>query len=132
MDYHPACLAIYAVDDGNNNNIFHNLIIGTHDAGVKIYKDNALIWSAGLAFIPVALSVATIADIPGMVVTMDDTGQLIVSYLGTDPATNVVNVQSENKEFNYDDMDEELKRLQLVIREATTCKIWVKTPVLIY
>ena len=51
---------------------------------------------------------------------MDETGKLVLGYLGTDPATNVVNVQSEAKEFNYDDMDEELRRLQTVIREATS------------
>ncbi len=55
-----------------------------------------------------------------MLVTLDETGYVAVSYLGTDPATNVVAVQSEIKEFNYDDMDEELRRLQNVIREATS------------
>jgi Bardet-Biedl syndrome 9 protein len=134
LDYHPACLTTYPVEEGSKGyynvkmtlilleNIFHNLIVGTHDSNIKIYRDNALIWNAGLAFIPVSLFVATIADIAGMIVVMDDVGHLIVSYLGTDPATNVVNVQAENKEFNYDDMDEELKRLQMVIREATTCR----------
>lgn len=61
-------------------------------------------------------------DIAGMVVTLDDTGYVAVNYLGTDPSTNVVAVQSEIKEFNYDDMDEELKRLQNIIREATSGK----------
>ena len=55
---------------------------------------------------------------------MDETGKLVLGYLGTDPATNVVNVQSEAKEFNYDDMDEELRRLQTVIREATSSKFF--------
>jgi hypothetical protein len=99
--------------------------VGTHDATIKIYRDNSLIWSAGLSYIPVTLSVATIANIAGMIVVMDDVGHLSVTYLGTDPATNIVNVSSENKEFNYDDMEEELKRLQSSIREATQSMFYI-------
>ncbi len=87
-----------------------------------------------------------ISGLAGLVVSLDDLGHLMVSYLGTDPSTSVVNVAPENKvtfllsvfhpsfpssdlfsllfsfyqEFNYDDMDEELRRLQAIIREATT------------
>lgn len=63
------------------------------------------------------------SDTAGFIVLLDDIGNVSVCYLGTDPATNVVNVQPETKEFNYDDMDEELRRLQGVIREATSSKI---------
>jgi Bardet-Biedl syndrome 9 protein len=56
----------------------------------------------------------------GMIVTLSENGKLVVGYLGTDPSTSIVTIQSENKEFNYDEMDEELKKLQSVIREATS------------
>lgn len=56
----------------------------------------------------------------GLVVSLNDTGYVSVTYLGTDPSNSVVNSPVEAKELNYDDMDKELRQLQNSIREATS------------
>jgi hypothetical protein len=63
--------------------------------------------------------VGSFGGINGMIVFLDDSGNLAVSFLGTDPSSNIVNVHSEKKEVNYEEMDEELRSLQSIIRETT-------------
>jgi hypothetical protein len=57
------------------------------------------------------------SGISGLVVTLSDTGELRVSYMGTDPPVGAVN-PVDSKELNYDDMDEEHRKLLGIIRET--------------
>ena len=74
-----------------------------------------------LATSPIAIFVADFSETPGgqkgMVVTLDDAGELNVLYLGTDPATQS-NIIPESKEINYDDVDEEHRKLLGIIRAS--------------
>lgn len=57
LDYHPACLTTYVVEDSESS-FASNLIIGTFDNSIKIYKENQLMWAAGLNSDPVFLKVS--------------------------------------------------------------------------
>ena len=51
-----------------------------------------------------------------MIVTLSDEGTLAVSYLGTTPPSS--SVVSEGKEINYDEIDEEHRKLLGIIRAS--------------
>lgn len=50
---------------------------------------------------------------------LDADGTLAVTYMGTDPPLNVVG-GLDGKELNYEEMDDEHRRLLAVIRDATS------------
>lgn len=56
------------------------------------------------------------SGLPGLVVSLSEDGEVRVSYMGTDPPTSVVHA-TDSKELNYDEMDEEHRRLLVTIRE---------------
>lgn len=129
LEFHPACLTTYPIEESKEPTAY-NLVIGTFNNSIKIYKENQLIWAAGLNADPVLLKVSKFGypffplndarDTPGLIVCLDELGFLSVNYLGTEPSATVVGVQPESKEFNYEDMDEELRILQAIIKEATS------------
>jgi hypothetical protein len=61
-------------------------------------------------------------DLRGLLVTLDDIGNLSVTYLGTDPSESVVKVERDSAPFNYEETDNELRRLQAKIAEVTEGK----------
>ncbi len=102
-------------DVGGSN---ENLIVATHTGQLMIYKDTQLIWAARVSSLPpVAVRVAQFGNLPGLITTLDDTGKLSVLYLGTDPPTNSVS-GGDAKDLNYEAMDDEHKRLLMIIRES--------------
>jgi Bardet-Biedl syndrome 9 protein len=62
------------------------------------------------------MRVAQVAGVAGAIVTLTETGRLCAYYLGTDPPTNVVG--GEGKELNYEEMDDEHRRLLGIIRQV--------------
>lgn len=52
-----------------------------------------------------------------MIVMLDDTGNLSINYLGTDPQVQAVTLL-ESKELDFSEMDKEYKSLQEQIRYA--------------
>ncbi len=56
-------------------------------------------------------------SLAGLVVSMSEAGEVRVTYMGTDPPTSAVHT-TDSKELNYDDMDEEHRRLLVIIRES--------------
>ena len=56
-------------------------------------------------------------DHRGMIVTLDDTGGLLVGYLGTRPPLSAVGGVNHSRMLDYDKVDEEHKKLLQVIRE---------------
>ncbi len=51
-----------------------------------MYRGTTLAWSARADTQPVAVAVADLGPaLRGVIVTLDDAGSLVVSYLGTDP-----------------------------------------------
>ena len=62
-----------------------NLLVATHTRNMLVYRGSTLVWAARADTQPVAITIADIGSMRGMIVTLDDTGKLVVSYLGTDP-----------------------------------------------
>ena len=60
-----------------------------------------------------------------MIVSLDEGGKISISYLGTDPALSAA-ATPESREINYDEQDQEMAKLQQIIRESTTPmgKMW--------
>ena len=83
-----------------------------------VYRDMDLIWSARLTHPATALRVASFGGVPGLLLSLGHDGALNLSYLGTDPPTSTV--AAEAKELNYEQMDEEHRRLLQVIRDASS------------
>lgn len=53
----------------------HNLLVAAATGQVMVYGQNRLVWSAKGDITPVAIKVATIANLPGLVLSLDDAGQ---------------------------------------------------------
>lgn len=92
LDYHPAACTPYPVRDTSSTGGHENLLIGTHTAAVLVYNDLELVWAAKGESVPVAVRVAEFGELPGLVVMLDDVGELTINYLGTDPPSDAVGV----------------------------------------
>jgi Bardet-Biedl syndrome 9 protein len=129
FDYHPSCLCLYSKGGGALSGGTHqsmrpadlpleqNLIVGTFENQVMIYSRSSLVWSALVPSAPIGLAVAQFGDAQGLIVALDEEGVLTVNYLGTDPPTSAV-VAPSLKEPNYDEVDQEHRRLLNIIRES--------------
>ncbi|KAL0477411.1 peptidyl-tRNA hydrolaseB1 [Acrasis kona] len=115
LDYFPSCSTLY--NQTKDLNSKHNLIIASHNKSLMIYKDPKLIWASGTASIPVCVCTGKFGGIKGMIVLLDDEGNLSVNYLGSDPVNNPV-PSMESKEVNYDELEKEHKKLQQFIRQT--------------
>ncbi|KAF0973998.1 hypothetical protein FDP41_006981 [Naegleria fowleri] len=115
FDYFPSAVELYK--SGTDQNDRSNLIIGTHNKTVMIYSDPKLAWAAGMTSIPVAIRVANIGGVKGAIVTLDEEGNLALNYLGTGAISNTVPTL-ENKDVDYERLEEETKRLQQIIRRT--------------
>jgi Bardet-Biedl syndrome 9 protein len=78
-----------------------------------------LVWAARSPHVPVAIRVSSFGGVKGMIVTLSDACNLQVAYLGTDPPMQAVTA-AENKELDYEAMDEEHRKLLRIIRQAST------------
>jgi len=117
LDYHPSCLVPYTLDSKQGDKI-QNILVGTHTAQLMVYNDQKLVWSAKTNTYPVSVAVGSFAKLDGLVVMMGEDGVLSCNYLGTDPATQPAQLLDTARELDYDDMDEEHRQLQQVIRLA--------------
>lgn len=52
----------------------HNLLVAAATGQVMVYSQNKLVWAAKGVTVPVAIRVAAIADVQGLVLTLEDTG----------------------------------------------------------
>ena len=81
-----------------------------------MYKDCALVWAARspLSVPAVALAVGSFGSdealLRGLVVSLGGNGEVLVSYMGTDPPTNTVGANEPAQELNYERMDAEHRK----------------------
>ena len=94
----------------------HNFLLATQDHMIQIYSGFNLVWATKTTSTPVQMEVGTFGDQKGLIVTIDDSGSLCLSYLGTKPPINAVLTQV--RELDYDKIDEEHRSLLNVIRES--------------
>ncbi|MGB1596928.1 MAG: hypothetical protein ACPIOQ_29490, partial [Promethearchaeia archaeon] len=114
----PLCLSAYAAAGGRDH-----LLVGMASGQVHVLGGNLqLLWAASLDQPPVGLTVMTAGSpaVPGLVASLSGAGYLCLSYMGTEPPSQVVN--TAKAALNYDNMDAEHRRLLSVIREATSDK----------
>ncbi|XP_071942795.1 protein PTHB1-like [Antedon mediterranea] len=113
LEYNPSCFCPYtSIGEGSINTI-----IGTYTSQLMIYQDIQLKWTAKLDYIPICIQTATFRELKGAVVSLDEDGHLMCSYLGTDPSIFSV-APPESREINYEEQDEEMRHLQMSIRKA--------------
>lgn len=117
LDFFPSCVYPYLLD-GRHGDKVHNLLVGTHTAQLMVYSDQKLMWSAKTNSSPVSVGVGNFAKLDGLIVVIGDDGVLSCNYLGTDPATQPAQLLDTSRELDYDDMDEEHRQLQQLIRQA--------------
>ena len=55
-------------------------------------------------------------DLKGVIVSLNDSGRLECSYLGTDPAL-FIPPPAESRDLNYADLDREMAQIQRAIKE---------------
>lgn len=119
LDYNPSCCVCYDIDDGSGK---QNLIVGNFQNALMVYKDTELVWAARVEHTPIAVAIGNFAGINGFVVTMTDSCQVVVSYMGTDPPMPGVN-SMDAKELDYEAMDDEHRRLLKVIKQASSDQV---------
>ncbi len=113
LGYSPACFCAYPVGDGHRS----NLLVATPNRTLMVYDDKKLLWSAQTPFVPVDVAVATLGGVKGMVVMLSEEGQVVVSYMGTEPMSQIANI-STSRDLNYEAMDVEHKQLLAKIRQS--------------
>ena len=67
--------AVLQVKDGQQN-----LLVAAATGQLMVYSQNRLMWAAKGDAIPVAIKVATFADLAGLVLTLDDAGQSMLKH----------------------------------------------------
>jgi Bardet-Biedl syndrome 9 protein len=123
LDFDPGTFTLYpstrsaSGENDNNATANMNMIVSSYDDSLVVYRQQRMIWSAKLSSSPIAVFVADYEAHRGMITTLDDSGLLSVIYLGTDPAADSV-IVPETKEINYDDVDEEHRKLLGIIRAS--------------
>jgi Bardet-Biedl syndrome 9 protein len=111
------CVVPYVAELPNSNTaIAHNFLLAYQDSTVQIFSGFQLTWAAKATSVPVHLSVATFAGQKGLIVSIDDTGYLSVSFLGTKPA--IQPILSQVRDLDYDKIDEEHRSLLQIIRDS--------------
>jgi Bardet-Biedl syndrome 9 protein len=86
LDYHPACCWPFpAGPDSSSSSAAsttqqqqqrppENLLVATHTKALMVYRGQELAWAARLEVVPVAVRVAALQGMQGMIVALDDTG----------------------------------------------------------
>ena len=110
-----SCMTAYVVSKAQQQ---HNLIVGTHSQQLLIVAATGVIWNAKCNAVPLCIAVSNYANVNGMIAFLGDDGTFSINYLGTDPANNPIPAL-DSKEPDYAAMDDEHRRLQLIVRQAT-------------
>ena len=93
-----------------------HLLIATHTKALMVYKGRKVSWAARLDLQPIAVRVASVGGVQGMVIVLEDTGRLSVVYLGTDPPQHTV-AYADSKEVDYAALDAERRELMGVMKQ---------------
>lgn len=118
LDYPPLCATLYPAAAHEPGGGHDHLIVASHTGVTLIYREMELLWSARLSWPPAAMRVRPFGGQQGLLLSLAFDGTVTISYLGTDPPTSAVAV--ETKELNYEAMDEEHRRLLQIIRDSSS------------
>ena len=107
LEKDPTCILGYQLSQGPNKIPLSNFLVAYHDGTIQIYHEMSLIWASMITQPAVQLQVANFGAQQGHLVSISDSGQLTVGYLGTKPPANAVVTQA--RALDYDKIDEEHK-----------------------
>jgi len=129
LDYEPSCFTTYTTGDRLATNVeqrsywkSENIIIASHLGHLNIYSTCNHIWSATTMTSPVAIAVGDFSVCNCMQVAMDENGRVVVGYLGTDPALSSPVITENDKDVDYNALEQEGRALNKIIRDYQTNK----------
>ena len=96
LDRSPACACSHRPGGAP----YHNFIIANHDGTLQVFSQFQLVWAAKVDRPPVHIAVGDFGQQKGLIVQLDDTGRLSLSYLGTKPPLNVA-TSAGSRELDY-------------------------------
>lgn len=110
-----SCICPYPVAT-NSGAKSTNFLLASQDSTIQVYSAFNLVWAAKTTSVPVQMAVTSFGSQKGLVTSIDDSGLLSISYLGTRPPVNAVT--SHVREMDYEKIDEEHRSLLQIIRES--------------
>lgn len=114
FDISPACAHAFA-NEARDGLI---TIVGTHIPNLLIYQNDILKWATNIAFIPVAIARANLAEMTGVLVLLSDEGQVLAGFLGTNPSLKMITMPSNAANIdggNFEKANQELQQLKKLI-----------------
>lgn len=111
----PSCICAYKSGQSG----IDNFLLASHDGTIQVYSRFNLVWAAKFDKTPVSMCVAEFGQQPGLLVTLDDTGSLSISFMGTKPPLSVAS-STVSRDLDYGKVDEEHKALLQIIRQHQT------------
>ena len=118
LEKDPMCMSPFPSTIHNSSVKVSNFLIVNMDATVQVFIDFCMAWSAktDCGDVPVHCEICNTFSQRGLIATLDETGVIKLSYLGTSPLASAVS--SFSRDLNYDKIDEEHKRLLQIIRDS--------------
>jgi Bardet-Biedl syndrome 9 protein len=114
LEVDPSCICVYDVGTSGSQ----NFIVASHDKTIHVFRELNLVWAAKLASVPVQMSINDFGGTTSLIVTINESGYLSISYLGTKPPVTAVVSSNISRDVDYDKIDEEHRSLLQVIRES--------------
>ena len=109
--------ALSQASNSDANTPLFSYILGSFSNYLMIYKDIQLVWTTKTTSPPIFIETSAFDKQDGLIVTLSDSGQLQVSYLGMEPPISSHNLDlNQGKDINYEQMDQEHQRLLARIR----------------
>lgn len=84
-----------------------------------VYEDANIIWAARSETVaPVAIQRSNLSGLPGGIVTLSETGQINIGYLGSEPFTFTVPPLDRDTDLHLTQLSRDLKRLEAEIKNV--------------
>mmetsp|Transcript_16821 Transcript_16821/g.30065 ORF Transcript_16821/g.30065 Transcript_16821/m.30065 type:complete len:765 (+) Transcript_16821:2861-5155(+) len=110
VDYPPSCFAAYL-----NENRQLMLVVGSFTGHLLVYRDQFLVWTAKCEDSPIVMKRIQLR-LPGMLLMLNETGRLRVSYLGTSPLPHSILPSQPGK--SIESMENELYKFQALLADS--------------
>ncbi|KAG4078630.1 hypothetical protein HA402_015220 [Bradysia odoriphaga] len=117
LDYSPMCFHCFVIGWYWEPNARLITSIVSESGSLLIYEESTLIWAAQLAEVPVSIQRSNVNGLAGAVVTLSETGQLQVGFLGSEPQPFKVPPLNLS-ELNYENVQKELAELEKDIKSG--------------
>lgn len=89
LEVAPLTILAYPVPSSQPPPKQSKVLISTQSGNLMVLDQTKLIWSAKCETIPVALRIAKLQNVEGMIIALDDKGHLACCFLGTTPTSSL-------------------------------------------